>query len=37
MESWVKKHLSQYTSKYKYSEKFRIVEIQKPFVMKGIK
>jgi LmbE family N-acetylglucosaminyl deacetylase len=33
MEKWVKKHLSQYTKKYKYSERFRIVKIQTPFVM----
>lgn len=33
MESWVKKHLSNYTKKYKYSEKFRVVEITKPFVL----
>lgn len=33
MTKWVKKHLSQYTAKYKYSEKFRIVEITKPFVL----
>jgi LmbE family N-acetylglucosaminyl deacetylase len=31
MEPWVKSHLSQYTKKYKYSEKFRIVHIQIPF------
>jgi len=33
MAVWVKKHLSQYAKKYKYSEMFRIVRIQKPFVM----
>jgi LmbE family N-acetylglucosaminyl deacetylase len=33
MERWVKEHLSNYTKKYKYSERFRIVEIKKPFVM----
>jgi LmbE family N-acetylglucosaminyl deacetylase len=32
MREWVKKHLSQYTKKYKYSERFRIVQIQQPFV-----
>jgi LmbE family N-acetylglucosaminyl deacetylase len=32
MEKWVKEHLSHFTRKYKYSEKFRIVEIRKPFV-----
>ncbi|MFI5211513.1 MAG: PIG-L deacetylase family protein [Ignavibacteria bacterium] len=35
MAEWVKKHLSKYTKKYKYSEKFRIVEITKPFVLTG--
>lgn len=35
MAKWVKKHLSQYSRKYKYSEKFRIVEITKPFTMTG--
>ncbi|MBZ0203836.1 MAG: PIG-L family deacetylase [Ignavibacteria bacterium] len=33
MAKWVKFHLSSYTRKYKFSEKFRIVEIKKPFVM----
>lgn len=32
MEKWVKEHLSKYTRKYKYSEKFRVVDIKKPFV-----
>ncbi len=32
MEPWVKEHLSNYTKKYKYSERFRIVKIQQPFV-----
>lgn len=32
MSDWVKTHLSQYTKKYKYSEKFRIVDITQPFV-----
>jgi LmbE family N-acetylglucosaminyl deacetylase len=32
MEKWVKEHLSKYTRKYRFSEKFRIVEIKKPFV-----
>ena len=32
MSDWVKTHLSQYTKKYKYSEKFRIVNITQPFV-----
>lgn len=31
MEKWVKEHLSSYTKKYKYSERFRIVKIQQPF------
>lgn len=31
MEKWVKTHLSSYTKKYKFSEQFRIVEIQQPF------
>lgn len=31
MAEWVKQHLSSYTKKYKFSEKFRIVEIKKPF------
>lgn len=31
MADWVKMHLSNYTRKYKYSERFRIVQIQKPF------
>lgn len=33
MEAWVKEHLSQYTPKYKFSEKFRIVKIKTPFVL----
>jgi len=33
MENWVKKHLSQYTKKYKYSESFRIVKIERPFTV----
>ncbi len=37
MSDWVKKHLSQYTKKYKYSEKFRIVNISQPFVKEGNK
>lgn len=32
MKNWVKTHLSSYTKKYKYSEKFRIVNITQPFV-----
>ncbi len=32
MEKWVKEHLSKYTRKYKFSEKFRVVDIKKPFV-----
>jgi LmbE family N-acetylglucosaminyl deacetylase len=32
MAKWVKEHLSKFTGKYKYSEKFRIVKIRKPFV-----
>ncbi len=32
MESWVKEHLSNYTKKYKYSERFRVMQIQIPFV-----
>jgi len=36
MTEWVKQHLSNYTDKYKYSERFRIVEIKKPFDM-GVK
>jgi len=32
MEDWVKTHLSCYTKKYKYSEKFRIVNITQPFI-----
>jgi LmbE family N-acetylglucosaminyl deacetylase len=32
MAQWVKKNLSQYTRRYKYSEMFRVVRIQKPFV-----
>lgn len=35
MCKWVKKHLSQYTKKFRYSEKFRIVKITKPFVLTG--
>lgn len=35
MEQWVKLHLSSFTKKYKYSEKFRIVEIQIPFRGRG--
>jgi LmbE family N-acetylglucosaminyl deacetylase len=31
MEEWVKEHLSSYTRKYKYSERFRIVKIYQPF------
>lgn len=31
MVPWVKEHLSKYTAKYKYSEKFRVVPIQIPF------
>jgi LmbE family N-acetylglucosaminyl deacetylase len=30
MSNWVKTHLSNYSKKYKYSEKFRIVNITKP-------
>ncbi|MCX7877551.1 MAG: PIG-L family deacetylase [Ignavibacteria bacterium] len=29
---WVKKNLSNWTKKYKYSEKFRIVKIKQPFI-----
>lgn len=36
MENWVKVHLSSYTKKYKYSEKFRIVKITQPFVLEDI-
>ncbi len=36
MSEWVKTHLSSYTKKYKYSEKFRIVNITQPFVKEGI-
>ncbi len=32
MSLWVKTHLSQYSKKYKYSEKFRILSITQPFV-----
>ena len=32
MEEWVKEHLSSYTKKYKYSERFRIVKIYQPFI-----
>jgi len=35
MAVWVKQHLSCYTKKYKFSERFRIVKIMQPF--KGIK
>ena len=35
LEKWVKEHLSSYTKKYKYSERFRIVKIMQPF--KGLK
>ncbi|HMQ79252.1 MAG TPA: PIG-L family deacetylase [Ignavibacteria bacterium] len=31
MQKWVKVHLSKYTKKYKYSEKFRIVSVTQPF------
>ncbi|HEY3251932.1 MAG TPA: PIG-L family deacetylase [Ignavibacteria bacterium] len=31
MEKWVKSNLSQYTKKYKYSERFRVVQIIQPF------
>jgi len=31
MEEWVKEHLSSYTKKFKYSERFRIVKIYQPF------
>lgn len=31
MQKWVKVHLSMYTKKYKYSEKFRIVSVTQPF------
>ncbi|MCC6864641.1 MAG: PIG-L family deacetylase [Ignavibacteria bacterium] len=34
MSKWVKEHLSNYTKKYKYSEKFRIVNISQPFTKK---
>lgn len=37
MSDWVKSHLSSYTKKYKYSEKFRIVNITVPFVREGRK
>ncbi len=37
MSDWVKSHLSSYTKKYKFSEKFRIVDITVPFVMEGRK
>lgn len=36
MERWVKEHLSSYTKKYKFSERFRIVPIQIPFVMPAL-
>lgn len=36
MEKWVKEHLSSYTKKYKYSEKFRVVNITQPFVMERV-
>lgn len=32
MEEWIKEHLSSYTKKYKYSERFRIVKIYQPFI-----
>lgn len=35
MEKWVKEHLSSYTIKYKYSEKFRKVKITQPFEMES--
>ncbi len=31
MEDWVKEHLSSYTKKFKYSERFRIVKLYQPF------
>jgi len=31
MAAWVKEHLSNYTRRYKFSERFRVVDIQKPF------
>jgi len=31
MAKWVKEHLSSYTKKYKFSERFRIVKIVQPF------
>ena len=37
MQKWVKVHLSQYTNKFKYSEKFRIVNITQPFTGEDIK
>ena len=37
MNEWVKSHLSQYTKKYKYSEKFRVVTVTQPFVKEGNK
>jgi LmbE family N-acetylglucosaminyl deacetylase len=35
MSNWVKTHLSQFTKKYKFSEKFRVVNITVPFVREG--
>jgi LmbE family N-acetylglucosaminyl deacetylase len=35
MAKWVKDHLSSYTKKYKFSERFRVVKIMQPF--KGMK
>ncbi|MBN8586406.1 MAG: PIG-L family deacetylase [Ignavibacteria bacterium] len=32
MSEWVRTHLSSYTGKYKYSEKFRVVNITQPFI-----
>ncbi len=37
MQKWVKVHLSQYNNKFKYSEKFRIVNITQPFTGEDIK
>lgn len=37
MHEWVKTHLSQYTKKFKYSEKFRIVDVTQPFTGEGKK
>lgn len=36
MEKWVKVHLSSYTKKYKFSEKFRIVNITQPFISENV-